>query len=91
MKDESQKFYELGEKTISRMLVCQDENLKLLPIALDRLRTYSRLRKFWREKLNFVNGLLEFDRHNVYLRFRRWKKFDMRMREKLSSKPLLEL
>jgi len=51
------------------MLVCQDDHLKLLPIAIDRLRTFAKLRKIWREKLNFVNGLLNFDRHNIYLRF----------------------
>jgi len=62
------------------MMVCQDENIRLLPIALDRLRNYANVRKLWREKLQYVNGLIEFDRHNIYLRFQRWKNFDRKMR-----------
>jgi hypothetical protein len=70
------------------MMVCQDENMRLLPIALDRLRNHARLRKIWRDKLSYVNGLLEFNRNNIYLRFQRWKNFDRKMRSKLQKTPL---
>lgn len=91
LQTQNDKFYELGEKTVCRMTVCQDENIRFLPIALDRLRNYARLRRIWREKLNYVNGLLEFDRHNIYLRFQRWKNFDHKMRQKLQGTPLKQL
>ena len=38
-----------------------------------------------------MNGLLEFDRHNIYLRFQRWKNFDHKMRQKLQGTPLKQL
>lgn len=51
------------------MMVCQDMNLRLLPIVYDRLKNYAKLRQVWREKITYCNGLLEFDRNNIYLRF----------------------
>lgn len=91
MERQTQKFFELGEKTVCRLMIHKDKNMRLLPITLDRMRNYSKVKQLWREKLRFLNGLIDYDKHNIFLRFQRWRNFDARMRECLKRKPVQDL
>lgn len=51
------QYAQLGDKTITRLMIHNDRNLSLLPYCLDRLRSYARTMKKWRDTLHFCNGI----------------------------------
>ena len=55
------------------MMVYPDQNLSLLPYALDRLRYYAKARKLWRAKMDFCSGVMTKSQNNLYIRFQRWR------------------
>lgn len=42
------KFNHLADKTITRMMINGDKNLRLLPICLNRLKNHAKVKKYWR-------------------------------------------
>lgn len=52
INESNQKFSYLTDKSITRLMIHTDENLRLLPYCLDKLRSYTKVIKLWRNKIN---------------------------------------
>ena len=59
INDSNTKFRYLTDKSITRLMIHSDENLRLLPYCLDKLRSYTRVIKLWRNKIHSMNSFLE--------------------------------
>jgi hypothetical protein len=55
INESNKKFSYLTDKSITRLMIHTDENLRLLPYCLDKLRSYTKVIKLWRNKINSMN------------------------------------
>jgi hypothetical protein len=53
--ESNERYRNIAEKVICRMLVYRDEDLYLLPYCWDRFVMYTKQKKMWRQSLNALN------------------------------------
>ena len=88
---QKQKFTQLADKTITRLMIHRDQDYLLLPYCLDRLRSHARALKKWKRVLQFCNGMVRQDHNMLFSIFRRWRDQGWQQKEVLHARPFREL
>jgi len=93
-ENNNKKYHNLLEKSVTRMMIFQDEDLSLMPYFFDRLRKHAILRKKWRKSLNFAERMYERVQNidqRLLVAFRTWHKVFIESKKYLeaTSRPVL--
>lgn len=81
------------KKSVIRLMMVGDPDLRLMPIYFERLRMFSKVRKYWKFHLRHMNRIVNRKENKHYLAkgFNRWRRFSVKVKANLPAVPLYNL
>jgi hypothetical protein len=70
------KDLRLIEKSVCRLFCYKDKELYLMPLCIDKWKTWVQHRKMFKYWLNFLNKRVDERTCDVFYAFRKWKQQD---------------